>query len=79
MSPDGGTLAVACGIATFVNGAASLTRPGAVRFWDVKEAFERKPMRVHASGVASVAYAPNGERLAAGDWSAPQKLVQELW
>lgn len=59
-SPDGKTLAIACG------GVWNAHEPGDVTLWDLEEGKTRLVLRGHRAGVLAVAYAPNGRVLATG-------------
>lgn len=65
-SPDGKTLALGCG--------TQLELPGEVRLLRVETGEVRPLPRVHNRYVTSVAFAPDGKRLAAGSWDATVRM-----
>src|SRR5205823_5883988 len=51
-----------------------------VRLWDVEAGIEQEPLRVGTGPVKSVAFAPDGTKLAAGPWRfGREPVIVTLW
>lgn len=70
-SPDGGTVATGCAVR---DAKANRWVSGELRVWDAAKGGPRAVLDKGGSGVACVAFTPDGKFLVSGGWSGPVKL-----